>query len=1005
MSLRELDSILGGTICVNYVRTYFYDKLEAGTYYDDKSGDVYDTTSYIQYLRDHREDEGEDNLATWDLGMGLHSAYAVGGSTAEWVDGVKAEIDELDSSDTFDVIGLAGAVFGLAAVGEDHDPDSGEHAAASSLSDLAAILAGYQLGTGGFTWYSWYTQEGLDEAVQETVYALMALSEFDRAGYLTVIRDAGVYLQSVQLATGGWKNNVVGGDEENETTGEALRGIAAVVSQPVAVPELIDLNQGDANLAIATVGLTVGTLSYEYSDTITSDLVLSQDPAGGMMAPVTSSVDLVLSSGQPVVPDVVWMSEADANLAITAVDSLRVGTVTYEYHDTVDAGRVASQNPVGGTVVPTASSVDLIVSLGQPSVPNVVGMTEAEANSAVTNFSLVIGSISHEYSGTVAEGHVISQNPAGGTVVDVGTSVDIAVSLGQPVVPHVIGETEANAVAAIEAIDSLIAATTYQYDNGIPFGIVVSQIPDGGTVVSAGTTVNIVVSLGQPTVPGVIGETEAAARVAIEAVDALTVGSVTYAYSGAFDAGLVASQDPAGGTAVPIGSSVDLVVSLGPSALVPVIAGEKKADANSAIYAVGLVAGTVDYEFHDTVAASVVISQNPTGGVEVPIGSSVDYVVSLGQPVVALVLGGNRLVEIQNNDGGWDWPLHDFDPNNASDPDTFASVATGLAQAYRQTRDPNMLAALQKAKLFLLSRSSDFVVADGALAVELDSILGGTACVDHVGINFYDKLEVGTYYDSRSGEIHDTYSYVEALRASYTGNVANYAAWELGLGLYSAYVIGANTTEWLDGVKAEIDELDGDGSYDVLGLAGATFGLAATGEDHDPQAGQHAAASSLADLITILTSYQLDTGGFTWYWWYREEGTDETIQETAYALMALNAFDRVGYLTKIWDAGNYLQSAQLASGGWRNRALTGIEYNQITGEALRGISAAYFVLGDIDKNGSVDMTDYAALGSAWLAGYGDPEWNPHCDISDPYDDTVDELDLAAFLDNWLTGVK
>ncbi|MHC4500424.1 MAG: PASTA domain-containing protein, partial [Planctomycetota bacterium] len=242
-------------------------------------------------------------------------------------------------------------------------------------------------------------------------------------------------------------------------------------------------------------------------------------------------------------------------------------------------------------------------------------------------------------------------------------------------------------------------------------------------------------------------------------------------------------------------------MSLGPSALVPAIVGEEKADANSAIYAVGLAAGTVDYEFHETVAASVVISQNPAGGVEVPIASSVDYVVSLGQPVVAMVLGGNRLVEIQNSDGGWDWQLDDGDPNSGSDPDTFASVATGLAQAYRQTRDPNMLAALQKAKLFLLSKTSNFVVTDGALAVELDSILGGTACVDHVGINFYDKLEVGTYYDSRSGEIHNTNSYVQALRASYTGDIANYAAWELGLGLYSAYVIGANTTEWVDGVK------------------------------------------------------------------------------------------------------------------------------------------------------------------------------------------------------------
>jgi beta-lactam-binding protein with PASTA domain len=513
----ELDSILGGTICVNYVRTYFYDELDAGTYYDDASETVHDTTSYIQELGDRRVVEGEDNLAAWDLGLGLYSAHVIGANTTEWVEAVKDEIDELDGDDTHDVLGLAGAVFGLAAVGEDYNPYTGQHAAASSLSDLAAILAGYQLGSGGFTWYGWYTQEGLDEAVQETVYALMALSEFDRAGYLTAIRDAGVYLQSVQLATDGWKNYVVGGEEENEITGDALRGIAVVISQPAAVPDVTDMTQGDANLAIAAAGLTVGTLSYEYSDTVALDLILGQNPSSGRMVPVISSVDLVVSSGQPIVPDVVWMLEADANLAITAVDSLKVGTVTYEYHDSVDEGLVISQNPVGETPVPIGSSVDLIISLGRPSVPNVVGMTETEANSAVTGFGLVIGSISREYSGTVAEGHVISQNPTGGTVVDVGTAVNITVSLGLPTVPHVIGESEPNAVAAIEAIDALIAATTYQYDNSIPFGFVISQDPNGGTVVSAGTTVNIVVSLGQPTVPGVVGESEAAARVAIEA--------------------------------------------------------------------------------------------------------------------------------------------------------------------------------------------------------------------------------------------------------------------------------------------------------------------------------------------------------------------------------------------------------------------------------------------------------------------------------------------------------
>ncbi|MHC4344820.1 MAG: InlB B-repeat-containing protein [Planctomycetota bacterium] len=64
-------------------------------------------------------------------------------------------------------------------------------------------------------------------------------------------------------------------------------------------------------------------------------------------------------------------------------------------------------------------------------------------------------------------------------------------------------------------------------------------------------------------VPDVVGMTEAAAQSVIISVDSLLVDRVIYEYSDSVDAGLVMDQDPEGGTIVPIGSSVDLVVSLG----------------------------------------------------------------------------------------------------------------------------------------------------------------------------------------------------------------------------------------------------------------------------------------------------------------------------------------------------------------------------------------------------------------------------------------------------------
>jgi serine/threonine-protein kinase len=153
----------------------------------------------------------------------------------------------------------------------------------------------------------------------------------------------------------------------------------------------------------------------------------------------------VVSLGQPVVPDVVGLTEADANTAINAVDNLFIDVVTYQYSDTVPAGLVISHDPTAGTAVPIGSSIDLIVSLGRPIiVPNVVGMTEADANTTITAVdNLFIDVVTYDYNDVLPAGLVISQDPVGGASVPIGSPVDLVVSLGQPVVPDVVGLTEA----------------------------------------------------------------------------------------------------------------------------------------------------------------------------------------------------------------------------------------------------------------------------------------------------------------------------------------------------------------------------------------------------------------------------------------------------------------------------------------------------------------------------------------------------------------------------------
>jgi beta-lactam-binding protein with PASTA domain len=473
-----------------------------------------------------------------------------------------------------------------------------------------------------------------EEELQETVYGLMALGEFDRVDYLGEVSDAGIYLQTVQLVTGGWEN-YPGYLEYNEYTGEALRGIAAALGQPVVVPEVVDENEADANSAITVVGLVVGTITYEYNDIVEAGLVISQNPTAGTEVPIGSPVDLVVSG--VLAPGVIDQNEADANSAITAA-GLVVGTVSYQYSDTVDANLVISQSPIADTAVPIGSSVDLVISSGQPVVPDVVGMTEPNATAEITAVdNLTVGTVTYEYSDTITAGDVISQNPVGGNIVPTGSSIDLVVSGAN--VPDVVLMTKADANSTINAEGLIVGAVTYEYSDTVVAGLVISQSPSAGTAVSLGSPVDIAVSSGQPTVPYVVDMTEPNATAAIAAVDNLAVGAVIYDYSGTIAPGHVISQSPVGGTVVPTGSTVDLVLSLGPAIYVPDVVGEPQADANSAITGASLTVGTITYEYSNTVPTGHVISQNPVADTIVIAGTAVDIIVSSGRPVVPDVVG------------------------------------------------------------------------------------------------------------------------------------------------------------------------------------------------------------------------------------------------------------------------------------------------------------------------------------------------------------------------------
>jgi len=209
----------------------------------------------------------------------------------------------------------------------------------------------------------------------------------------------------------------------------------------VAVPNVVGLTQASATTLITGAGLVVGTLTNIASNTVPAGDVISETPTAGTLVSAGSPVNLVISTGpaQVAVPNVVGLTQAAATTAITGA-GLVLGTVTTASSNAVLAGNVISESPVAGTMVNSGSAVNLVVSSGpaQVAVPNVVGLTQAAATTAITGAGLVLGTVTTASSNAVPAGNVISESPVAGTMVSSGSAVNLVVSSGSPVVPNVV---------------------------------------------------------------------------------------------------------------------------------------------------------------------------------------------------------------------------------------------------------------------------------------------------------------------------------------------------------------------------------------------------------------------------------------------------------------------------------------------------------------------------------------------------------------------------------------
>lgn len=188
-------------------------------------------------------------------------------------------------------------------------------------------------------------------------------------------------------------------------------------------------------------------------------------------------------------------------------------------------------------------------------------------------------------------------------------------------------------------------------------GIVLNQDPVEGTKIDKGSTVYVVVSLGKETVelPNVVS------MLSSEATKTLETNGIKYTiekrFSDSVEDGRVISTDPEAYTEITSDTTVTVYVSMGAETkkvTVPDLSNLTEERARELLEKNNLVLGTVRNDYHDTVAAGLVISQYIEKGTEVSENTSVDVLISLGPKPVETTAPEPTTPNDDDDDSGQD---------------------------------------------------------------------------------------------------------------------------------------------------------------------------------------------------------------------------------------------------------------------------------------------------------------------------------------------------------------
>ena len=265
-----------------------------------------------------------------------------------------------------------------------------------------------------------------------------------------------------------------------------------LIGSKISIPSIVGLSETEARNSLNPIGIKLLVISKSYSEDVPSGRVITSNPGGGGHLSKGGVVQVVISKGPERinVPTLAGMTPDAAATALTSA-GLKVGSTTQSYSSTITNGMVIDGDPIAGTAVKRNSLVNILVSKGVQTLQlnSYVGQSGDQASNELTSAGFKVKS-TFGYSESIPAGNVISQTPAGGAPIPVGSTVAIIVSQGSGTVfiPNLYSLTQ---LAATTALENLQLKVKVRKIGSKKIKHVTNISPTVGTKVKRGTTVTI----------------------------------------------------------------------------------------------------------------------------------------------------------------------------------------------------------------------------------------------------------------------------------------------------------------------------------------------------------------------------------------------------------------------------------------------------------------------------------------------------------------------------------